>query len=115
MSKPKPNTISADVDRWRKAYKFLPPNLRDFHNQKDLFKTIHESMDMSCEYIKDMNFMQAQIYVVDYFLWFMARHGYTLQKSRQKLNFNDLEETLKFYDDKRSEVFLKMLEDLKNE
>lgn len=109
MTKPEVNQISSDVAEWRMAYKFLPKEFRDFHDQKDLFKAVHARVDVKAnEYIKDLSFMQGQMYVIDIFLWFMARHGYTLQKSRAKLNFNSLDDTLKYCEDERIEEMRKM-------
>ena len=103
--------ISRKVQEWRKAYLFLPKLFRDFHAQKDLFKSIHEHMDTSkaLPQGETVNWITAQCYVVDVFLWFMARHGYTLQKSRTKLDFNDLETTLKECEDLRNKRFADML------
>lgn len=63
---------------------YLPEPIRDFHDQKDLFKSMH-LLYQDSEGEKNMpNWMQGQIYVVDWFLWFMAARGYTLQKTRKK-------------------------------
>lgn len=42
-------------------------------------------------FIKRPDWIAGQVYVIDTFLWFMARRGYTLQKVRAKGNFRDLE------------------------
>lgn len=79
------------VKRWRKEGKHLPAFMRDFHDQKELFKTIHEQC------VTDENapsWMNAHVYTVDAFLWFMARHGWVLTKSKGKMQFDDLEATL---------------------
>lgn len=78
-------------DAWMKSGKYLPPILRDFHDQKDLFKSMHQIVNVEGhDYAKEVNWMAGQCYVIDIFLWFMARRGYTLQRSRQRLEFNDL-------------------------
>jgi hypothetical protein len=39
--------------------------------------------------------------VIDYFLWFMAAHGYTLQRTRkQGVQFADLDTTMAAYREK---------------
>lgn len=85
---------------------YLPEFMRDYHAQKDVFKRIDEIVQARREKniqnndtLPDMGLVRwidAQIYVVDFFLWFMARRGYTLQKCRkQGVEFVDLEKDLK--------------------
>jgi hypothetical protein len=79
-------------DAWMKSGKYLPPILRDFHDQKDLFKAMHQIVSVDKhDYCKEVGWIEGQCYVIDIFLWFMARRGYTLQKSRQRFEFNDLQ------------------------
>ena len=79
------------VKEWRRDGKYLPKFLRDFHDQKDIFKAIHQMTDVQGhEYAKDISWVAGQCYVIDIFLWCMARFGYTLQKTRTKLKFEDL-------------------------
>lgn len=83
------------IEKWRESGKYMPPAFRDFHDQKDLFKTIHETINVEGhEYVKDISWVAGQVYVIDIFLWFMALHGYTLQKSRAKLDFHDIDEAI---------------------
>ncbi len=81
---------------WRKNGKHLPNFLRDFHDQKDLFRAIHETVNVeSHPYAKDVDWITGQCYVIDVFLWFMARHGYFLKKSHAGgFAFDDIETTL---------------------
>ncbi|MNY63704.1 hypothetical protein D3C86_2007050 [compost metagenome] len=44
------------------------------------------------EYARSVDWVTGQCYVIDIFLWFMARRGYTLQRSRAKVPFRDLHE-----------------------
>lgn len=81
----------AEVNAWRKDGEHLPPFMRDFHDQKNLFKTIHEQAVFD---VNAPSWINAHIYTVDAFLWFMARHGYTLQRSRTRLPFSDINTTL---------------------
>jgi hypothetical protein len=83
--------VDERLKKWRGDGEHLPDFMRDFHDQKNLFKTIHEQA------VSDPNapsWMGAHVYTLDAFLWFMARHGYTLQKSRARLAFDDIGETL---------------------
>lgn len=77
---------------WMKNGKYLPDVMRDFHDQKDLFKAMHELQKPNAEPspADEVNWIAGQCYVVDRFLWFMARRGYTLQRSRAKVPFRDL-------------------------
>jgi hypothetical protein len=81
-----------DVGEWLKSGKYLPPVMRDFHDQKDLFKAIHQTIDVEGHnYAKSVDWVTGHCYVVDIFLWYMARRGYTLQKVRAKGDFNNLD------------------------
>jgi hypothetical protein len=84
--------------------KYLPKPLRDFHDQKRLFKSIwhfvqnKHKQDTDAERmprLEGMDWVQSHLYVIDFFLWFMAMHGYTLQRSRQPVDFFDLDTALK--------------------
>lgn len=82
------------VIEWRNAGKYLPRFMRDFHDQKDTFKALHDTVAVEKhEYAKDISWVVGQCYVIDLFLWHMARHGYVLRKSDAKLPFDDIEET----------------------
>lgn len=83
--------MNEEIRQWRAEGKHLPPFMRDFHDQKDLFKTIHERY---IERPDGANWVQAHCYTIDFFLWFMSQHGYTLQKSRTRLPFDDLHATV---------------------
>jgi hypothetical protein len=86
---------------------YLPEFMRDFHDQKLLFKYLNEVVCNAREKAESTNKMQleklpdwvsAQIYTIDFFLWVMARHGYTLQRSRKKISdFEDMEQDLSDY------------------
>lgn len=74
---------------WRESGKHLPIFMRDFHDQKDLFKAMHHYFSDSSSI--PVNRIDGHVYVVDCFLWFMAAHGYTLQKTRANCDdFHDL-------------------------
>ena len=84
----------SSVIKWRKSGKYLPRFMRDFHDQKDTFKAIHETVAVDKHhYAKDVSWVAGQCYVIDIFLWHMARHGYVLRKVDAKLPFDDIEKT----------------------
>lgn len=82
--------------------------MRDFHNQKDIFKAM-------LSYFKDsedmpVNWRDGHVFTVDWFLWFMAAHGYTLQKSRKHcVDFHDLESTIQKSKLEESKRFAEMI------
>ena len=79
---------------WLKQGRYLPRFLRDFHDQKDFFKTVEDRCGRGDGHWA-VNWMQGQVYVIDKFLYFMAMHGYTLQRSRTQIEFEDIDATLK--------------------
>jgi len=89
------------MDEWLKNGKYLPEEIRDFHDQKDLFKGIHENVKMEDSYTKDITWAAGHCYVIDIFLWFMAKRGYTLQKSRKNLKFRSLSDDIKMLNQAR--------------
>lgn len=80
------------LDAWMRDGDHLPEPLRDFHDQKDLFKAMHEIVqEPEYEHIKRPTCVEGQCYVIDVFLWFMARRGWTLQRTRRKGEYRDLD------------------------
>ena len=80
---------------------YLPPFMRDFHDQKELFKDIQRMVEKrkkaepNYTYLDGVSWVAAHVYVIDFFLWFMAQHGYTLQKCRRgDVDFHDIGEEL---------------------
>jgi hypothetical protein len=77
----------------------LPDFMRDFHDQKDLFRAVdawdgdNRTADERKRYPRP-NWVDAHVYTVDVFLRFMAEHGYTLQRCRKSLEFRDIAETV---------------------
>lgn len=89
--------MSQDLDAWLEAGRHLPAAMRDFHDQKALFAAMHTLQDAGPNVQKtavdqhyDVSPVAGHAYVVDRFLWFMARRGWTLQRSRADLPFSDL-------------------------
>lgn len=81
-----------NVEQWLKSGEYLPEPLRDFHDQKEVFKAMHEIVrEQPGALIRRPDWMAGQCYVIDVFLWFMARRGWTLQRTRRQGDFRDLE------------------------
>ena len=88
-------TQKTKLDRWLDTRFYLPKPIRDFHHQKDLFKSIHEIYQVDRpDGVPGLNYIMAHMYVIDFFLWFMAKRGYTLQPCKAKQEFLSLEDTL---------------------
>jgi len=85
-----------ETTAWLESSAHLPPPLRDFHDQKDLFKAMHEIINLQGNDIaRKVDWVTGQCYVIDVFLWFMARRGYTLQRSRARVPFRDLDHDIR--------------------
>lgn len=86
-----------NLETWLQSGKYLPPALRDFHHQKDVFKAMHQIIKPGggSDVMDKVSWVTGQIYVIDIFLWFMARRGNTLQRSRKKLEYINLDETVR--------------------
>lgn len=99
-----------DADSYVKSGAHLPAPLRDFHDAKDVFKTMHERMDVQGnEYAREVTWVRGQCYVIDLFLWFMAKRGWTLQRSRAKVEFLDLAADIKAVKDANAARFHELL------
>lgn len=85
-----------EFHKWRESGKYLPEFMRDFHDQKDLFKAMQEVVDAANAKPnhghRSMNatWTDYHIYTVDVFLWIMAAHGYTLQRARNRFGFQSI-------------------------
>lgn len=111
---------SDDLDRKRAEhalkqflsdFRYLPEVMRDFHDAKEIFKTMHHVSGWNEKegWARDISWMDGQIYVVDLFLHFMARHGYTLQRSRAKVEFHDLDEKRRRFRDEQGDALANYL------
>lgn len=101
---------TTNVEAWLKSGEYLPEPLRDFHDQKEVFKAIHQTINVEGhEYAKPVNWIAGQCYVIDIFLWWMARRGYTLQRTRRRGDFRDLETDVAEQTRKREEHFLGLM------
>ena len=94
------------INEWINTQGHMPTWLRDFHNQKDVFKAIDQEWGSG----EGMTWVQGHCYTIDKFLRFMAAHGYTLQRSRKRLVFADLGATLDACQSYRLAAFKKALD-----
>lgn len=107
--------VNPKITEWRKKAQHLPMFMRDFHDQKDLFKMIHELTIIEHDPIRrEITWVDGQIYTIDIFLWAMARFGYTLQKTNKKLDFEDIQETIEFQREERGRKFDSLLTPIKS-
>lgn len=81
------------IEAWLKSGAYLPPMMRDFHDQKDVFKALYDTIVIP-ERLKHVSWIDAHIFAIDIFLWWMARRGYTLQKCRADQPFVDFDKTV---------------------
>lgn len=89
-----------------KEQKNLPDFLKDFHDQKDFFKAMWSWSGELIEEKTNLTWINAHIFTIDYFLWYMGLHGYKLQKDRHKdIDFYDIHDTIKACNDKRRDNF----------
>jgi hypothetical protein len=90
------------LDAWLRSGKYLPRFMRDFHDQKDVFRAIHETINVTKhDLTKDVSWITGQCYVIDIFLWWMARRGYTLQPARADQDFIDMDDTIRACNERR--------------
>jgi hypothetical protein len=102
--------MNSKLELWRNEGKHLPEFLRDFHDQKDLFKYLHDSVDINDhDLIKNINWMQGHAYTIDIVLFILAKYGWTLQRSRSKQDFANLDEVISQYNKTRNDMFTKAL------
>jgi len=98
----------------------LPPPLKDFHDAKDVFKVMHQKYGRNDKNTfehagQEVNWVLGNCYVIDWFLWFMAQRGWTLQRSRAKVEFADLADEITKMKEENAGIFLQMLEEARKE
>jgi hypothetical protein len=91
-----------DLQEFLRNGDHLPEFIKDFHDQKDLFKAIYEQWQEENDVLKNISWVDAHVFSIDVFLWWMGLHGYKLQKVRkQGLEFYDPQETIQHFNDIR--------------
>ncbi len=93
-----------------RSQRYLYPRILNpkHHLNSRLFQLIHHwaGLPKEDEYLANYSSTQANCYVVDYFLRFMATHGYTLQKTQASVDeFLDLEESVEQWDQEQRQRF----------
>ncbi|MBL4838148.1 MAG: hypothetical protein JKY34_11290 [Kordiimonadaceae bacterium] len=98
--------MTFDREKWIENAKYLPPVMSDFHDCKDVFKTMVPNLAnyrKSNPNIPDVSWVDMHCLTVDVFLFFMAMHGYKLQRmpkeQREKLKCLDLERSVNEHKD----------------
>ena len=110
------------IDEFMSRSGYLPPFMQDFHDQKDLFKRIGAIVQNAQKkgdstdkiFTRDLPaWTNAHIYVIDFFLWYMAKCGYTLQKNRTKIEggFIDLQADISSHTKRMREAFFAELKE----
>lgn len=94
------------LSEWLESSEYMPEFMRDFHDQKEVFRAMHHIITNANE---NGNARDGHIYVVDTFLWYMARCGYTLQRSRKAVEFRSIDEDIEKTKNDSREIFAKML------
>lgn len=98
---------------WMARGDHLPAALKDFHDQKEIFKLMHELQQPAdgCESdpAHSLDYKTGQCYVIDRFLHFMARRGYTLQQSKKQLPFLDMQSELNAKRERDAAAFKSMI------
>lgn len=105
--------IHITTHNWLKSAAYLPAPLRDFHDQKDVFKALWsrhvapylEEDPSARAYLNGMTWTSVQIFTIDFFLWFMAAHGWTLQRSKKRVEYGDLDATIRAFKDEQMAAF----------
>lgn len=95
------------LKNWVKEGEHLPPLLKDFHDQKDVFKTIPDIKAKKS--FPGISWIDGHCYTIDRFLKWMAYCGYTLQKCRAKQSFVSMEGLIQERKDKETKAFQEML------
>jgi hypothetical protein len=104
--------VMTKLDSYVKSEKHLPVFMRDFHDQKGLFKSVSEWASKSKS--NKIGWVDAHCYVIDIFLQFMAMHGYTLQRTRANQEFYNIQDTLNVYEKKRRDISTSFLKEILN-
>ena len=96
------------ITEWLKSGKYLPEPLRDFHDQKAVFKAMHANVREQ-PLVRRPDWIEGQVYVIDLFLWYMAQHGWTLQRTRRAGEYLDLAESTRKHEQTTATALLSAL------
>ncbi len=86
--------------------KHLPDILKDFHDQKDVMKSMYNFFNKTETNKMKCSSTDLHIDIVDHFLQFMFIHGYKLQRTRIKCDndYCDMSETIEARRNKEAEL-----------
>lgn len=91
-----------ELEKYLENGENLPEFIKDFHDQKDLFKAIYQQWQEENKVLNKISWVDAHVFSIDILLWWMGLHGYKLQKIRKSdIDFYDPEETIKHYNNIR--------------
>lgn len=96
----------SELSKWLESGEYLPFFMRDFHDQKDIFKAMHHTIKNANQ---NGNARDGHIYVIDTFLWYMARCGYTLQRSRKRVEFKNFDDDIEKMKVDITKIFSEMM------
>lgn len=90
---------------------YLPSVMNDFHDQKDIFQFLATLSKKNDGFgMDEFSWVMGHVYIVDVFLWYMAKHGFTLQKCRKNLPFNNVYESTSEFLEVKSKQQLTLLQ-----
>ena len=101
--------MRVSASEYVKSGRYLPVDFRDFHDQKDLFKTIDAAIDWKEAGDARIGWVTAHCYVIDIFLWWMAKRGWTLQRSRASVDFLSYRDDLERRETAEAKAFASIL------
>ena len=80
-----------EIDIYRNHLLFLPDFMNNFDKFKYVFRDLHRHDDNIKKYgstLAEVNDRVGTIFIIDFVLWFCAKYGYKLQKSKKRLEFD---------------------------
>lgn len=99
------------LKQYLKEGTYLPGPLKDFHDQKQFFKYMQHQYGVDGKPLpcasNDIGWPDGTCYTIDYFLHFMARFGYKLQRDRTNVEFRDIREELETFRTQQAKEFRK--------
>lgn len=95
---------SQEIIDWMNRGVYLPDFLKDFHDAKDFFKPFFSVVDDEDQ----LNWIAVHCYMVDNFLWFLARFGYCVQRSNKRFEFKSLYSFVNDEKEQRAQSFVDM-------
>lgn len=101
--------MALDVLKWIEKGRHLPRFLRDFHDQKDVFKLLAQHQQNKSGDPYHVPWTNAQVYTIDVFLRVMAACGWTLQRAPKGREYMSLADEIRKMKDQEADVLLSFL------